>query len=207
MDFIGFTYNGYHSIRDLNIYRTSNGSRYDESLTATMTDKTADVPGSDGQYYFGTQFKNRTFNVSYAFDNLTEEGLAKLKKVFRGDGIHELIFDETPYKAWSAKVTGTASIKHLCFEENGKRIYKGEGSITFTCYYPYAHTPTWVWTVDANGKYSAIDADGRLASSYSDKAYPNKSEWLEASGLTDELIIGANPGDIPAPFVFSISEA
>lgn len=119
MDFIGFTYNGYHSIRDLHIYRTSNGSRYDENLTATMTDKTADVPGGDGQYYFGTQFKNRTFNVPYAFDELSEEGLALLKKVFRGDGIHELIFDETPYKVWSAKVTGTASIKHLCFEENG----------------------------------------------------------------------------------------
>lgn len=141
MDFIGFTYNGYHSIRDLNIYRTSDGSRYNENLTATMTDKTADVPGGDGQYYFGTQFKNRTFNVSYAFDSLSESGLTQLKEVFRGDGVHDLIFDETPYKVWSAKVTGTASIKHLCFEENGERVYKGEGSITFTCYYPFAHTP------------------------------------------------------------------
>jgi hypothetical protein len=79
--------------------------------------------------------------VSYAFDSLSESGLARLKEVFRGDGIHDLIFDETPYKVWSAKVTGTASIKHLCFEENGERIYKGEGSITFTCYYPFAHTP------------------------------------------------------------------
>lgn len=205
MDFIGFTYNGYHSIRDLNIYRTSDGSRYNENLTATMTDKTADVPGGDGQYYFGTQFKNRTFNVSYAFDALSESGLAKLKEVFRGDGIHELIFDETPYKVWSAKVTGTASIKHLCFEENGERVYKGEGSITFTCYYPYAHTPTWVWTVDSDGNYSKAEADGRLASSYSEQAYPNKSEWLEASRLTDELIIGANPGDIPAPFVLKLN--
>ena len=142
MDFIGFTYNGYHSIRDLNIYRTSNGSRYDENLTATMTDKTADVPGGDGQYYFGTQFKNRTFNVSYAFDNLSESGIAKLKEVFSGDGVHDLVFDEAPYKVWGAKVTGTASLKHLCFEQDGERVYKGEGSITFTCYYPYAHTPT-----------------------------------------------------------------
>lgn len=27
-DFIGFIYDGYHSIRDLNIYRTSEGDRY-----------------------------------------------------------------------------------------------------------------------------------------------------------------------------------
>lgn len=142
MDFIGFTYNGYHSVRDLKIYRTSNGSRYDENLTATMVDKTVDVPGGDGQYYFGTNFKNKTFNIQYAFDELDEAGLALLKKVFSGDGIHDLVFDEAPYKVWGAKVTGTAQIKHLCFtDDNGNRVYKGEGSITFTCYYPYAHTP------------------------------------------------------------------
>ena len=73
MDFIGFTYNGIHSWRDLGIYRTSDGSRYNNNLTATMTDKTVDVPSGDGQYYFGTTFKNRTFTVNYAFDNLTEE--------------------------------------------------------------------------------------------------------------------------------------
>jgi hypothetical protein len=72
MDFIGFTYNGKHSYRDLGIYRTSSGSRYSNNLTATMTDKTADVPGGDGQYYFGTTFKNRTFTVNYAFHELTE---------------------------------------------------------------------------------------------------------------------------------------
>ena len=48
LDFIGFTYNGKHSVRDLKIYRTSNSNRYTENLTATMTDKTADVPGGEG---------------------------------------------------------------------------------------------------------------------------------------------------------------
>ena len=145
MDFIGFTYNGRHSWRDLGIYRTSDGSRYNNNLTATMTDKTVDVPSGDGQYYFGTTFKNRTFTVNYAFDNLTEEKLQQLKTVFDGKGVHDLIFDETPDQVWSAKVTGTASIKYLCFDDDTltdqyKRIYKGEGSITFTCYYPFARS-------------------------------------------------------------------
>jgi predicted phage tail component-like protein len=145
MDFIGFSYNGKHSLHDLGIYRTSSGSRYNNNLTATMTDKTADVPGGDGQYYFGTTFKNRTFTVNYAFDNLTEPQLEQLKVVFDGKGIHDLIFDEAPDKIWSAKVTGTASIKYLCFDDESladdyNRVYKGEGSITFTCYYPFAHS-------------------------------------------------------------------
>lgn len=200
-DFIGFTYNGYHSIRDLGIYRTSNGNRYDDNLTATMTDKTVDVPGGDGQYYFGTTFKNRTFTVNYAFDMLTEAKIRTLKEVFCGDGIHDLVFDERPYVAWSAKVTGTASMKHLCFEEDGQRVYKGEGSITFTCYYPYGHTPRklWikerVWDYNAN-KYATDEKgspiyattyremDGKILHNYTSDFYPNKEQWAMNNGFT-----------------------
>lgn len=142
--FVGFTYNGKHSIDDLHIYRTSNSNRYTDNLTATMTDKTADVPGGNGQYYFGTTFKNKTFTVNYAFDKLTKAGLNLLKETFSGEGIYDLVFDEdrdsagNAEKTWSAKVTGTAQIKYLCFEEEGIDVYKGEGSITFTCYFPFA---------------------------------------------------------------------
>jgi phage-related protein len=148
--FVGFTYNGKHSIDDLHIYRTSNSGRYTDNLTATMTDKTVDVPGGNGQYYFGTTYKNKTFTVNYAFDKLTKAELDNLRETFSGDGIHDLVFDEdrntsgTALKTWSAKVTGTAQIKYLCFEEevdaegNSIDIYKGEGSIVFTCYFPFA---------------------------------------------------------------------
>lgn len=139
-DFVGFTFNGKHSCRDLKIYRTSNSGRYDTNLTPTFNDKTANVAGQDGQYYFGTEITNRTFSVSFAFDELTEAELNELRNTFRGDSIHELIFDETPYKIYSAKVTGMATIKHLCFEHNEHRVYKGEGTIQFTCYYPYARS-------------------------------------------------------------------
>lgn len=141
LDFIGFTYNGKHSWHDLGIYRTSDGSRYNDTLTPSLNDKTTEVPGGNGQYYFYTRAKTKTFSISYAFDSLTENGLRMLKQVFNGQGIHDLIFDETPYKTWSAKVTGNSQIKHLCFtDSNGDRVYKGEGSISFTCYWPYART-------------------------------------------------------------------
>lgn len=188
MDFIGFTYNGIHSYRDLGIYRTSDGSRYNENLTATMTDKTADVPGGDGQYYFGTTFKNRTFTVNYAFDNLSEAGIRSIKNLFCGADIHDLVFDEVPYKVWSAKVTGTATLKHLAFEEDGKRVYKGEGSVTFTCYYPYARTPDKLWTC-TNKIWKYSEADGKKLSNYSNAAYPNKQLWKDASGLNDSISV------------------
>jgi hypothetical protein len=38
-------------------------------------------------------------------------------------------------------VTGSASIKHIPFEEGEtNRLYKGEGSIQFTAYNPYARS-------------------------------------------------------------------
>ena len=208
-DFIGFTYNEKHSIRDLKIYRTSSSNRYDDNISSAMTDKTADIPGGDGQYYFGTTFKNRTFTINYVFDDLTESDIRTIKETFRGDAIHELIFDERPYMAWSAKVTGTPSMKHLCFEENGQRVYKGEGSITFTCYYPYAHTPKKLWTIstseDGTQTWVYNESDGKLLSNYAD--YSNKSEWEDASGLVDDPEDGYNPGDLPTPFILTTSGA
>ena len=137
-DFIGFTYNGKHSINDLKIYRTSDGSRYNETLNPTITDKTVEIIGSEGPILTSSYHKTRAFQIKFAYDNLTEEEFYGLSKVFDGKGIHDLIFDECPYKVYKAKVTGTPSLKYICFEEGEKDIYKGEGTVNFTCYEPYA---------------------------------------------------------------------
>lgn len=190
-DFIGFTYNGKHS-SDLGIVRTSNGSRFDENLLPTMQDKTAQVPGGDGTYYFGSYYTVRPFSISFAFDSLTEEQLAFLKSHFGDKKIHDLIFDERPYKIWKAKVTGSATMKHIPFAEGEtNRIYKGEGTIQFTCYQPYAV------------------CEKKWLDLYNDN---NKNEWSVASGLKEaqgiyDKLQGANsiklynPGDLESHFL------
>jgi hypothetical protein len=55
--FIGFTYNGKHSITDFGIYRVNNGSRYSHNILPQLQEKTAEVPGMDGVYYFGSNYK------------------------------------------------------------------------------------------------------------------------------------------------------
>lgn len=139
-DFIGFTYNGLHSLKDLKIYRTSSSGRYDETLTPTLKEKTQSIEGMDGLLYFGTKMEQKVFNIPFAFDGLTESEFKRLKEIFNGKNIYPLVFDETPYKVYMAKVTGNASIKYMCFEVGGQREYRGEGSLQFTCYYPYART-------------------------------------------------------------------
>lgn len=162
LDFLAFSFNGKHSWDDFGIYRVIESDRYNENLAPTLTDKTAEVPGNDGMYYFGTYHKQREFNINFAFDHLTEDKLREMKKWLNGKEMGDLWFQEAPYKVWTAKPTGNSIIKYIPFDEvytetatsNGqiitltktRRIYKGEGTVQFTAYYPYAHTPDIITT-------------------------------------------------------------
>ena len=193
-DYLGFTYNGVHS-SNLGIVRTSNGSRFDENLLPTMQDKTVQVPGGDGTYYFGSYYTQRPFAVPFAFDGLTEQQVTKIKSHFGDKKIHDLIFDERPYKIYRAKVTGSATMKHIPFAEGEtNRLYKGEGTIQFTCYDPFAR------------------CDKKWLEQYNDT---NKNEWSAASGLKDSQgnydklngreILLYNPGDIESHFLLRVN--
>ena len=144
IDFLAFSFNGLHSWDDFGIIRTSDGNRYNDNLMPTMQDKTAEVPGGDGMYYFGTTHKQKDFSISFAFDNMSETTYRRMKQWLNGKEIGDLWFSEAPYKVYTAKPTGTPNIKSLCFEIDGQRVYKGEGSIQFVAYWPYAHTPDYV---------------------------------------------------------------
>lgn len=193
-DYIGFTFNGVHS-DTLGIKRTSEGSRFNENLLPTIQDKTVQVPGGDGMYHFGSYYTQKQFNISYAFDALTEEQLAQIKALFGDKKIHELIFDEAPYKVYQAKVTGSASVKYIPFAEGAtNRIYKGEGSIQFTAYDPYARSVK------------------KFLDQYNNT---NKDEWKEASGmlesstgydtLIDNTIRLYNPGVKETDFILTLN--
>lgn len=136
-DFIGFTFNGTHS-SDLGIVRTSNGSRYNSNLLPSSSDQTVTVPGGDGVYFFGTNYQTRVFQLQIASDEISEAQLRQIQQTWGDKQIHELIFDEAPYKVYMAKCTNTPQFNFICFDENNQRVYKGEGSVEFTCYYPYA---------------------------------------------------------------------
>lgn len=195
-DFLGFSYNGIHS-SNLGIVRVSDGNRLNESLFPTTQDKTVQVPGGDGAYYFGSFYTQKQITVSFAFDSLTELQLQQIRKLFGDKKIHDLIFDETPYKAYQAKVTGSSTIKYIPFDDEAKaeRIYKGEGNIQFTCYQPYAI---------CRNKYLEDYMD-----------WSNRSEWAAASGLKaargdyDQLKNGVikvyNPGVKEADWVLRLN--
>lgn len=166
-DFIGFTINNIHS-SELGIVRVSSGSRYEEDLLPTFNDRTLKVDGANQTYYFGSDDTDKTISIDFAFDQLTEKQLRQLRNVLGQKKISDLTFDEAPYKTWRAKAKNSPSFKYICFDEeiNGttQRVYKGEGSVDFICYYPYAYS-----------RYNTLGE-------YKDT---NKNEWAEASRIPE----------------------
>lgn len=232
-DFTGFTINGVHS-SDLGITRISDGDRYDETLLPDIEDKTIDIPGNDGSYYYGSFYKPREFKINVAFDHLTEEQLRRLRQLTSNRKLFPLVFDEAPYKQYTVKASAPPEFHCICFDEEiretegknlgvakllddysgtGKhdpyissqsqsqssstptyrRIYKGEGDLTFIAYNPYARAPYKSYT-----EYES--------------AYSNVNEWKDAARLksstelqdystfTNGKIRVYNPGDIATPF-------
>lgn len=161
-DYLGFTYNGVHS-SELGIFRVSEGGRFSESLLPNSQDKTVQRVGGDGAYFFGSQFTNKQITIPFAFDSLTENQLRRLRETFGDKKPHYLIFDEMPYKQYEAKVTGSSTIKFVPFSEGPtNRVYKGEGSVSFTCYQPYA---------------TSVE---KFLDNYPQKG---QEEWAESSGM------------------------
>lgn len=192
-DFIGFSFNEHRS-ESLGIVRVSDGSRYNEDLVPTTQDKTVQVPGGDGFYYFGSDYTQRQFSINIAFDELTEKQFRELQQVFGTKELGKLVFDERPYKYYMVK-SSKPQLKYICFGKDGERIYKGEGTLTFTAYYPFAKSIF------------------KFLNEYGNK---NKDEWKEASGMKPEKgtydivsnngsISVYNAGDLETDFILKFS--
>lgn len=164
-DYIGFTFGGIHS-SELGLLRVSDGSRYNTDLLPPLQDKTVQVSGRDGAVYFNSTYNTKPIKVPVAFDNMNEESFQKLKRLLADKKPKYLWFDETPYKQWLVKSATAQSFKWVCFDETNidgeKRRYKGEGTLEFNCFTPYAESRVqflddpvdyvWVWNRDKSPK-------------------------------------------------------
>lgn len=151
--FVGITFDGIHS-SSLGLYRVGDGSRYNENLLPSLMDKTTERPSGDGMYYFGTNFQQKSWTLDFAFDNVNQEQLDSIMRLF-GAAAKEpkkLVFDEhrdynlldeqgVPIvkKYYLAKVVEIPTLKTICFDEKGKDgkwidIYKGEFSVELVNY-------------------------------------------------------------------------
>lgn len=192
-DFTGFKINGIHS-SELGITRIADGDRYDETLIPDLEDKTVEIPGNDGSYYYGSYFKPREFKINVAFDHLTNPQFRRLRQLTSNRRLFPLVFDEAPYKVYMVKASAPPEFHYICFDETkvtysstgqedyidgsidhidhssnqSEMIYKGEGDLTFTAYNPFGYAPH------------------KTLNEYKEE-YDNVDEWAETSGLKETL--------------------
>ena len=181
-DFIGFTFDGIHS-SELGIVRVSGGDRYEEALVSSLSLKTTNVPGGDGSYYFGTSYTQRNINLQIAFDSLTQQQFMRLISVFGTKKISTLIFDENPYKVYNVKISSEPKLNYICFDEDNKRIYKGEGTINLVSLSPYAYSRYKYredYTLENIPEWKGNDTFDFI----------NLDEWIAASGIRTKMYNG-----------------
>lgn len=248
-DFLGFEFAGKHS-SDLGIIRTSDGDRFSEQLTPEIKDITVEVPGMHGEYFFGSTYGNRTFEVQIAYDHLTEEQFREMRKLYGRRNVGELIFDERPYKKYLAKIESPIELSYVCFdepkrkivgiddndkrygvrivdripitetivdedtqeeieietggyeiqreriypyelEEGTERIYKGDGTISFICYFPFAKS---VYKQIPN---TEIESDWVISSGLlTATEYATIDKYNNETGIINVY----NAGDVPTGF-------
>lgn len=231
-DFLGFTFGGVHS-SDLGITRVSGGDRYEEQLHPEIKDRIAEVPGLNGEYYFGSDFGTKVIDIEFAFDCVTEVQFRKIRQVFGTKHIQELIFDERPYKYYMAKLESPIELSYVCFDEEDytwekiqteyneylkgiknrdfeykkyndtfRRIYKGEGKVSFICYFPFAkskfkqlsYQKTDDTEIHQDKTYYMLDVENRQfievrnpieeeLSLYYDRMTDEDSGWAVSSGI------------------------
>lgn len=139
-DFTGFRFNNIHS-KDLHLVVVTSSDRYEKNLLPEAKDYSQEVPGGNGEYYFGSTFSKREFSLNVAFDQVDEKTWRKISNLFATDKLCDLIFDELPYKTYRAKLSNKPEFKFICFtnRDTGERVYKGEGTLRFICYFPFAY--------------------------------------------------------------------
>lgn len=139
-DFLSFRF-GNVSSEDLHLKVISVSDRYEKQVAPPHKDYTSSIIGGDGSAYFGSTFEPRDFKIEVAFDSVSEKNWRKISQIFSTDKLQDLIFDELPYKVYKAKLKSKPEFKAICFydEKLKQRVYKGEGSLTFVCYFPYAY--------------------------------------------------------------------
>ena len=148
--FLGFTIGRTHS-SELKIVRVSSGDRYEQNLLPDFKDRTVEVPGGNGSYYFGSQYTSRKFTINFAFDNLTEFEIRRITQILGFQDIQYLSFDEAPYKRYAVKCAQPPQLKYICFEgQNYVDVYKGEGILNLISYYPFGFSDEYDIDVDPN---------------------------------------------------------
>lgn len=172
IEYVDFTLDGVDIRTTYGIYRTSDSaSGYDRDGMPKFESKTKENETGDGTYWFGDHYRGLDIKIPIAFDNLYREDWEKFMKFLERNKYFALIFSEQPYKKYYVRVSAPPEVSFIPHDSDydqpitSKTIFKGKGSLSFTCDDGYAICPN------------------KNPSAYS--SLPNYNDFIGESGLID----------------------
>ena len=136
---MGFTFCDIHSSK-YNLLSVSNGGRYSQSLFADFEDSTDSVMGMDGVYYYGTDMKTKPITFHCFINRITETQLRGLRAWLHPKRVGKLVFDESPYKYYIAKISQMPSFSFVPHSDYGSHVYSGDFELEFVAHDPFGYS-------------------------------------------------------------------
>ena len=210
--FISFSY-GNKNIEDFNLIATIDGNRMKRPGSATFEDIVTTYDILDGQFYWGTYYKENSLSLTLSTDGITQEQLDDFLNWFQGGKIRELILAEHPNRAIMARVAEPPEISLLPFEypttvmiagkpyATSSTLYKGDISLQFVMDEPYWYSKVNIFGFkDENDVYHDewSDANGNLINVLDPKFNKDVMKIVLEDGipissmLSSSMILGDN---------------
>ena len=146
-EYIDFSFAGRH-ISEFGLVAVTSGDRYQFAGSPEFEDETSKINGVWGQYYWGTNYKTKTYSYSLATDGMTERQFEEFKYHFRpghyGQFYEDAWFDRYCY----VRLKAVVDFNFIPFQEEVEvagvkfpsRVYKGECKISFIQDKPFMHS-------------------------------------------------------------------
>lgn len=146
-EYIDFSFAGRH-ISEFGLVAVTSSDRYQFPGSPEFKDEVSEVNGVWGQYYWGTNFKTRTYTYSLATDGMTERQFEEFKRLFR-PGHYGQFYEDTWFERYCyVRVKNVLDFTFVPFQEQVEvagvkfpsRVYRGECKLVLIQDKPFLHS-------------------------------------------------------------------
>lgn len=146
-EYIDFSFAG-RNISEFGLVAVTSSDRYQFPGSPEFKDEVSEVNGVWGQYYWGTNFKTRTYTYSLVTDGMTERQFEEFKRLFR-PGHYGQFYEDTWFERYCyVRVKNVLDFTFVPFQEQVEvagvkfpsRFYRGECKLVLIQDKPFLHS-------------------------------------------------------------------
>lgn len=146
-EYFDFSFAGHH-ISEFGLVAATSSDRYTFEGSPEFESETSSVKGVNGQYYWGNQFKTKTYTYNLATDGMTERQFNDFKRLFRPGSYGQFYEDSWFDRYCYVRVKEIVKFTFIPFWEYAEvagvrfrsRIYKGECQLTLIQDKPFQYS-------------------------------------------------------------------